>query len=76
MKILFTSRIKQDIYEYLHENKIGDRIIISNRTLAAEVGCTATAIHKNIAALQKEGYLEVIATGSGTLIELKEKVAI
>jgi hypothetical protein len=72
MTILFASPTRQAIYEYLHENKQGDRVVVNYRILGNVGNCTPAGARKAIMKMKDEGYLNVLSSGkSGTLIELK-----
>lgn len=74
--LLFASPKKQAAYEYLHKNKTGNRVQITYSQIAIEIGGTPQNARKIILQLQSEGYLKIISSSYGTLIELKAAVAI
>jgi DNA-binding IscR family transcriptional regulator len=68
--LLFTSKKKQSIYDYLLSNRTGNRVQITYRNIAEEAGCTATHARKIILQLQDAGYVKVIESIGGTLLEV------
>jgi DNA-binding IscR family transcriptional regulator len=68
--LIFTSKRKQFIYDYLHSNKTGNRVQITYRELAEAANCTPTHSRKIILQLQDAGYVKVIESNGGTLLEV------